>query len=414
MQKFVLHSLLLGSFLLGASACTDEGEKSWPRTTSSSGASSSTGSEASSSSSSGMAGSGGASTGGMGGMGGTGGASTGGMGGASTGGMGGASTGGMGGAAGSAGMGGAAGSAGMGGTGGGGGAGGGGGLQDPANLVVTIVGPNVKLDWMKSVKPSSLILRKLGSAPTDANDPAATIVYVGTGQTSTEPLRNLLPNTPTDPRTYHYAVYGCDGTCAGTPAVDTLSPTISQCLVGGGYNILWRHASADVCSDNTGLGTAATTSYPNWWKRCDNVCPVNGTVTATARQLNTTGTMEATAMGQSLTAKGIPFGRMLSSEYCRNVTTAQLMNLVPQANIEQKQEITYFVYDEANRCNNSMALAAVEPMSGTNTGIIGHAGFSCPILDSLAWSEAAIFKPNGMGGSTYITRVKWNEWDALP
>lgn len=106
--------------------------------------------------------------------------------------------------------------------------------------------------------------------------------------------------------------------------------------------------------------------------------------------------------------------RMITSEFCRNFTTAQLMDLVPMANLEYKQEVTYFVYDEANRCNNTMAIAATEPPIGGNTGVIGHAGFVCATLDSLAWAEAAIYKPNGMGGSTYITRVKWNEWDALP
>lgn len=282
------------------------------------------------------------------------------------------------------------------------------------NLTVVISGKDVKLDWVKSVKPTTLILRKLGSAPTDTNDAAAKIVYIGTGQATLEPLRNLLPNTPTDARTYHYAAFGCDGNCGGTPAAATLTPTISQCLVGGGYNLIWRHASADVCADQTGLGPAANTTYPDWWKRCDNFCPMGQMATATARQLNTTGTMEAMAIGTSLKQKGIPFTRMVTSEFCRNVTTAQLMDLVPVANLEQKQEVTYYVYDEANRCNNSMAIAATEPLGDGNTGVIGHAGFVCTTLDSLAWAEAAIYKPNGMGGSTYITRVKWNEWAALP
>jgi phosphohistidine phosphatase SixA len=446
MRMFVLHSLVFGGLVL-ASGCTDDGEKSWPRPTtpgsaaasSSSSASSSSGSEASSSSSSGTAGGGGmggASSGGMGGVGGVGG--LGGMGG--TGGVSvsssssSSSSTGVGGMGGIGGMGvsssssstGVGGMGGMGvssssssvsstGIGGMGGMGGGSmGPADPMNLTVVVAGQNVKIDWTKSVKPSSLILRKLGSAPTGTNDPGATIVYVGTGQTALEPLRNLLPDTPGTPRTYHYAAFGCDGTCGGTPAAATLSPTITQCLVGGGYNILWRHASADVCSDQTGLGPAANTSYPDWWKRCDNNCPMGQMATATARQLNATGMMESTAIGNSLKQKGIPFMRMITSEFCRNFTTAQLMDLIPAASLEYKPEVTYFVYDEANRCNNSMAIAATQPPAGGNTGVIGHAGFVCPTLDSLAWGEAAIYKPDGQGGSIYITRVKWNEWNALP
>jgi hypothetical protein len=78
--------------------------------------------------------------------------------------------------------------------------------------------------------------------------------------------------------------------------------------------------------------------------------------------------------------------------------------------IELSQGITYWVYDEVNRCASSMALIAEVPAAGTNTALIGHAGFSCAILGSLQWSEAAIFKPNGMGGSDFMERLLWNQW----
>lgn len=382
MQKVFRQSVIAAGLILGAAACTDEGEKSWPSTTTTGGASSSS---AASSASSASSSSGEAGAGGNGG----------------SGGMAGAGVGGAGGAGGNGGMGGAGGA-------------GGGAPENPMNLTVVIAGKDVKLDWVKSAKPTSRIVRKEGSAPTGPDDPSASVVYEGPGITTSEPLRNLLPTTPTDPRTYHYAVYGCDGSCGGDPAADTLSPTIMQCLAGGGYNIIWRHASADVCSDNTGLGTAANTSYPDWWKRCDANCPQGQPPTATARQLNAAGLNESDAIGNSLAARGIPFGRMLSSEYCRCLKTAELMSLVPLASIEQNQDITYYVYDEANRCNNTMALLAVEPPAGANTGLVGHGGFVCPTLGELAWAEAAIYKPNGMGGSTFIARVHWNAWDALP
>jgi phosphohistidine phosphatase SixA len=226
---------------------------------------------------------------------------------------------------------------------------------------------------------------------------------------ATEPTAALLPDMPDAARTYHYAAYGC------TPAADcetagsstTLALTLTQALVGGGYNIIWRHASANVCSDNLALGTAATTSTPDWWKSCETDCTI-----ATARQMNAAGVTEATVIGQDLTALGVPFSRVLSSEYCRNTQTAELMALGPV--IEERQDITYFVYDEANRCANSEALLATPPDPGTNVALIGHAGFVCPVLDSLAWGEAAIYKPDGSGGSLLITRVPWNGWMALP
>jgi hypothetical protein len=180
-------------------------------------------------------------------------------------------------------------------------------------------------------------------------------------------------------------------------------------LAGGGYVIHWRHASANVCADATALGTAATTTSPDWWKSCESNCSV-----ATARQLNAAGRDEATAMGSTLRARGIPFGRVITSEFCRNVETATLMDLGPT--LEESPAITFFVHDEGNRCEASTALLADVPALGTNTAIIGHAGFPepCPVLADLAWSEGAIFKPDGLGGSVLVTRLLWNEWSTLP
>jgi len=58
MQKFFLRSLLVCGFVVGAAACTDEGEKSWPKTSgsASSSASSSASWSTSASSSNGEAG----------------------------------------------------------------------------------------------------------------------------------------------------------------------------------------------------------------------------------------------------------------------------------------------------------------------------------------------------------------------
>jgi phosphohistidine phosphatase SixA len=138
--------------------------------------------------------------------------------------------------------------------------------------------------------------------------------------------------------------------------------------------------------------------------------------TATARQLNAAGVTEAIAIGEALKTRSIPIGRLLSSEFCRCLKTAELMQIVPTAMIEQRPEITFSVYDEANRCADSMALLAEEPADGVNTGLVSHAGFtgSCPTLGEIAWGEAAIYKPNGAGGSTFIQRVLWSEWATLP
>jgi hypothetical protein len=53
---------------------------------------------------------------------------------------------------------------------------------------------------------------------------------------------------------------------------------------------------------------------------------------------------------------------------------------------------------------------------GTNTVLIGHAEFTptCPVLSDLVAGEAAIYKPDGNGGVTFVTRVLADEWARLP
>jgi phosphohistidine phosphatase SixA len=286
----------------------------------------------------------------------------------------------------------------------------------PSNLAAVVSEAQVALSWNApdpaSGKTHVRVLRRLNAAPVDAADPLATEVFFGTATAANDALAALLPSTTTTPRTYHYAAFGCTlaGSCESGGSRTTLAPTIVQALRAGGYVLHWRHAAATICQDQTGLGTAATTSTPNWWKSCDAQCPPGGT--ATARQIDSTGITQATVIGQQLDTLGIPIGRVVSSEFCRNVTTAALMDFGPT--IEQRQDVTFFVYDEAQRCDHSYDLLEEPPAAGTNTAIIGHAGFTCPVLETLAWGEAAIFKPDGAGGSELVTRIVWDAWDDLP
>jgi phosphohistidine phosphatase SixA len=233
-------------------------------------------------------------------------------------------------------------------------------------------------------------------------------VFFGTASAATDALTALLPTTATTPRTYHYAAFGCTagGTCEPVGSRTTLAPTLLQVLKGGGYTMYFRHASATVCVDNTLLGPAATTSVPDWWKSCDAVC-----ATATARQLDATGVTQATTIGQGFDTVAIPVNRVIASEFCRTKTTAELMDLGPP--IELNQGITFFVYDEPGRCAAAQALLAVAPAAGGNTAIIGHAGFTCDVLGTLAMGEGAIFKPDGLGGSLFIARQQPSTWAGL-
>jgi phosphohistidine phosphatase SixA len=284
---------------------------------------------------------------------------------------------------------------------------------NPTNLAASIQGDAVELTWTAPGPASGnthvRVLRRLDIDPVDASDADATVVFFGTTSAASHALKDLLPTTPTVARTYHYAAFGCTagGDCESAASRTTLAPTVRQVLLAGGYTIYFRHASATVCVDQTGLGTAATTMVPDWWKSCDANC---GT-TATARQLDATGTTQATTIGQAFDTVGIPVGRVIASEFCRTRTTAELMDLGPA--IETDQGITFFVYDEANRCASANALLAEVPATG-NTAIVGHGGFSCDVLGLIGMGEAAIFKPVSGGPSVFITRVLPDAWATLP
>jgi hypothetical protein len=280
----------------------------------------------------------------------------------------------------------------------------------PDSLSVTVTGPTVQLTWTLGHASTSVrVLRRLNATPSGPTDPAATLVYSGTASAVDDSLTRLLPATPDTARTYHYAVFGCDASagCEATGRRDSITLTLDQCLDAGGYTIYWRHASASVCADRTDLGTAATTMTPNWWKSCETNCLI-----ATARQLSQTGIDQATAIGQALTMLGTPMGRVISSEFCRCLQTASNMGFTT---VEQDSSITYFVYDEANRCAGAFAHIVTVPAAGTNTAIIGHGGFStsCPDLSSLGMGEAAIYKPDAQGGARFVLRMTPEAWTAL-
>ncbi|MEM6789101.1 MAG: histidine phosphatase family protein [Myxococcota bacterium] len=303
----------------------------------------------------------------------------------------------------------------VGGGGGGGGdaaggspANGGGGTGGTSLLQAGIVDGDVSLSW--SLPGASFrVLRRLNTPPDGADDGAAETVYEGDATTARDDLEGLLPDTAETRRTYHYAVFACDGgdTCGGDGATATVTPTVGEALRGGGYVIAWRHSPASVCSDDLSLGEAATTTQPDWWRSCNADC-----ATATTRQLNAQGLMEAPIMGDALKARGIPFSAVLSSEFCRCFTTAELMDLGPP--VEQLPDLTYFVYGDALRCERVYDLIETVPADDTNVALIGHAGFVCPVLDALQQGDAAIFKPDGEGDAILIQVVKWNQWSSLP
>lgn len=268
----------------------------------------------------------------------------------------------------------------------------------------------IALSWSSSA-PTVKVLRRVGTPPASVSDPSATVVFEGPGTRASEPIAALTPDLPLRPNAYVYAAWACVGAlCGAAPATKPFILSLRQALRGGGYTVFLHHATAGVCADRTTLGTASTTSAPDWWKSCDATCG-----SATAEQLAPTASAsELTELRTFFSTSGVRAGRVLSSEFCRAVRTAEGLQLGPV--IEQVPALTYFVYDEANRCRDTRALLNAPPGAGTNTVLISHANFaaSCPVLETLGPAEALVYKPQLGAPALFLARLSPAQWAALP
>jgi hypothetical protein len=287
---------------------------------------------------------------------------------------------------------------------------------EPGTLTATLDADEINVRWTVSGATSLVLLRRLNAPVAGAQDAEAQVLASGAQMALDHPTSELLPDTAASPRTYHYALYACsqpDSCVEAAPPVE-LKLTLREALRGGGYNLFWRHASASTCADRLELGVAATTATPDWWRSCVGEDPAVMCAGATARQLtNPAAANEMMAVRDFMDQNMIPFSRSLSSEYCRCFKTAEGFELGPA--VELLQELTYYVHDEAARCDSSYALLDTPPAAGTNVGMVSHAGFTCPVLAELAWGEAAIFKPMpGDAPPLLVARVTAAGWALLP
>ncbi|MFZ5446688.1 MAG: hypothetical protein ACOZQL_42265 [Myxococcota bacterium] len=272
-------------------------------------------------------------------------------------------------------------------------------------------GQRVELSWTSGA-PTVKVLRTHNATASGPHDANAVVVFDGAGSAVDERVSVLLPDLPLETHRYTYTAWGCIGaTCSTTPASTPFRVTLRQSLRGGGYALYFRHATATTCVDQTSLGTASTTASPNWWKRCDASC-----ATATAAQLT-----PATADGQLAAVRdffadaGVAVSQVQTSEFCRAVQTAAGFS-VDAGIVETVPALTYFVYEENNRCRDTAALLNGMPAAGTNRVLVGHGDFasSCAVLDSLEPAEAAIYKPQLGAPPRYLARVGASQWATLP
>jgi broad specificity phosphatase PhoE len=170
-------------------------------------------------------------------------------------------------------------------------------------------------------------------------------------------------------------------------------------LRGGGYVIVFRHG-----------GTHADQADTD---------PLNHDNVDKQRHLNDRGRAEARAVGDAFRKAGIPIGKSYASRFQRAVETGRLIGgKDPQPTLDVTEGGLVVSPNENNRRAQAFrALVATAPDPGTNTLIVSH---KPNIIDAFGkdWfeikeGEASIFKPEGNGKYTLVTRVQIGQWAAV-
>lgn len=125
------------------------------------------------------------------------------------------------------------------------------------------------------------------------------------------------------------------------------------------------------------------------------------------------GEADAIAVGAAIRALKIPIGRVMSSEPCRNLDTAKLLDL-------GSTEVTIDLNPGGAPPGFDLGAArtrrfAEVPREGTNTILISHVHGSRKKSEwlHLELAEIIVFKPDGKGGSEPVARIRVERWAEL-
>jgi phosphohistidine phosphatase SixA len=132
-------------------------------------------------------------------------------------------------------------------------------------------------------------------------------------------------------------------------------------LLNETYAIVVRHADAD---DGIDYSVNHSDAGPaNWWKSCD---------AAQARQLSTIGKQNATDLGKVFKDLNYNITRVYSSEFCRAVSTATLINAGPAIQINTGLNHPSHNVSGKPLFDNLVTLLKVQPVDNKLTLVVAH------------------------------------------
>lgn len=155
------------------------------------------------------------------------------------------------------------------------------------------------------------------------------------------------------------------------------------------YAIILRHGDADNGRDFTAANPGKD-EPDNWWKSCDNTL---------ARQLNERGKTRSAGLGKVFKDLDYPITRVISSEFCRSVQTAELISAGPS--ISQDGRINHPEHLKSGKSlfNGMIEIMKEQPVDNKMTLLVlhhpvnetGSAGYpSFPKVSPFPWTGGYI------------------------
>ena len=186
------------------------------------------------------------------------------------------------------------------------------------------------------------------------------------------------------------------------PAGPLEGEALVRALRDGGYKIYFRHAATD-------WGQSDRVERAGDWTSCDP---------AEMRQLSEEGRESARRIGAAMRALGVPVARVLSSEYCRAVETAEALGLGP---VEATRDIMNmraapFVGGRDAVVRRARRVLAEPAPAGRNVVIVGHGNLMRAATDAYAGeggSGVYAVRADSERGFELVARLGPDDWSRL-
>jgi|GEM_PF-1733054 phosphohistidine phosphatase SixA len=164
----------------------------------------------------------------------------------------------------------------------------------------------------------------------------------------------------------------------------------------GGYVVYFRHMTAANGSDSF------QPKETDWWRSCDSTI---------ARQLSPQGRVQGQETGSAIKNLNLPVGKVISSEFCRCTQSAESLDL--KLPIETAPALTYYIYNEEDRFEQTIALAEAQPISNKITVLMAHSFTSGESAPNLQMGDAAVYKQLPGNKIELVKIIPTADWRAL-